>query len=632
MLDLRGFFSAEFYLATYPDVAQAIVLGTVADPLQHFQQWGKFEGRSPSALFDPAFYLATYPDVAAAVAADVDLTGIDHYLETGQGEERSPGPLFDPVLYGIQNPDVAAQLGRDHLTGIEHYVKWGRQEGRSQPLRDRAGETATTAFDLGAFDLGPLENATPRVVWDAVGNTDRRDLYRMTVTQVGEVNLRLDGLDHDADLSISMDFNQDSQVTPDEAIAVAQKDGTSPERFQGILQAGTYYLGVSQYDGTTPYRLTAKVSPLKDLPPDGAGNDLRNARPLGGIEVPQSIADTVGPFDPSDVYRFSIMAPSHTLLRLDGLQADADLALARDADNNGRIDPIEILIVPAQTGTAPEAISLDLPTGEYFASVSTIAGQTSYSLNVVSTPLDITLPGGMPKRAIRSSAFDDIDALMAEARGIIGGAPVSTSVDPDLALVDELLGTAFGIYNGSIIPTSTPITDTFFAPVLAEATAIANGSIVPASTPITDTFFAPLMTEVAGIASGTVDPANSPVIDQLFAPYGFQPLSTVLGQDPLPGILNQINFINSADPATLEKTIQNLSSLNAKAGLMLKADETRTKAMGYERLSGDRYGASFGNGSHNFVYDPEGNSVYINSSASNLAAIDEAQQEGKYGF
>ncbi len=42
---------AEWYLATYPDVQQAIDAGEVSDAAHHFEVFGYREGRVPSASF-----------------------------------------------------------------------------------------------------------------------------------------------------------------------------------------------------------------------------------------------------------------------------------------------------------------------------------------------------------------------------------------------------------------------------------------------------------------------------------------------------------------------------------------------------------------------------------------------------
>jgi chromosome segregation ATPase len=74
-----------------------------------------------SGLFDADWYLATYPDVAAA--------GIDplaHYLEHGASEGRDPGPRFSSRAYLARYPDVA-EAG---LNPLVHYLEFGRIEGR----------------------------------------------------------------------------------------------------------------------------------------------------------------------------------------------------------------------------------------------------------------------------------------------------------------------------------------------------------------------------------------------------------------------------------------------------------------------------------------------------------------------
>ena len=143
MLQAAQLVDPAFYLAAYPDVAQAWRGGQIQSPLEHFMLRGRFEGRSPSILFDPAFYLKQNPDVAAVIAANPDLTGFDHYMGRGQLEERAPSHWFNPQKYLQTNPDVAAAINRDRLTGapltkdsltsIEHFIERGILEGRAWP-------------------------------------------------------------------------------------------------------------------------------------------------------------------------------------------------------------------------------------------------------------------------------------------------------------------------------------------------------------------------------------------------------------------------------------------------------------------------------------------------------------------
>src|SRR5271165_5787808 len=52
---------AEFYRATYPDIAR-----NGLDPATHYHRQGWREGRNPNAGFDTVFYLQRYADVADA--------------------------------------------------------------------------------------------------------------------------------------------------------------------------------------------------------------------------------------------------------------------------------------------------------------------------------------------------------------------------------------------------------------------------------------------------------------------------------------------------------------------------------------------------------------------------------------
>lgn len=75
-----------------------------------------------SHLFDADWYLATYPDVAAA-----RLDPALHYLADGWVEGRDPGPDFNSSSYLKANRDVA-QSG---LNPLVHYLEHGLVEGRA---------------------------------------------------------------------------------------------------------------------------------------------------------------------------------------------------------------------------------------------------------------------------------------------------------------------------------------------------------------------------------------------------------------------------------------------------------------------------------------------------------------------
>ena len=71
-------FNADWYLRTYPDVAES---GMSA--IKHYLTFGAYEGRNPSEDFDTNWYLQIYTDVVEA-----ELNPLVHYLNYGREEGR----------------------------------------------------------------------------------------------------------------------------------------------------------------------------------------------------------------------------------------------------------------------------------------------------------------------------------------------------------------------------------------------------------------------------------------------------------------------------------------------------------------------------------------------------------------
>ena len=150
-------FNANWYLSQNPDVAAAVQAGLI-DAETHFQNFGRFEGRSPSFLLDVEYYLANNPDVAAAVQAG-QVTAWDHAVQFGMSEGRSLTRVFDETFYVQNNPDVARAIAEGSITsGLEHFILFGHAEWRTiNPM----------------LDLGQYLQANPDVAQAAVmGNID----------------------------------------------------------------------------------------------------------------------------------------------------------------------------------------------------------------------------------------------------------------------------------------------------------------------------------------------------------------------------------------------------------------------------------------------------------------------------
>ncbi len=81
-----GNFDEDFYLTAYPDVASAIRRGNIKSACDHYQRFGRYEGRYP--VFNEASYLQKNPDVADAVRRDKIRSGYEHWRKFGRYENR----------------------------------------------------------------------------------------------------------------------------------------------------------------------------------------------------------------------------------------------------------------------------------------------------------------------------------------------------------------------------------------------------------------------------------------------------------------------------------------------------------------------------------------------------------------
>ena len=170
--------------------------------------------------------------------------------------------------------------------------------------------------------------------------------------------------------------------------------GIEPEFFRTEAGAFIYY-------NDQPNKTTRRADTGLGLP-DGAGNNLEEARDLGifGVEpISQLFTDEVGVsitlFDKEDYYRFELEASSTVELALDALSANANLLLLDENSN--------IIAESENTGTTPEFISETLDSGSYF--VLALSNQadgdpaTGYQLELNVEPVNIDGTGNSLEEA-----------------------------------------------------------------------------------------------------------------------------------------------------------------------------------------------------------------------------------------
>ena len=89
----------------------------------------------------------------------------------------------------------------------------------------------------------------------------------------------------------------------------------------------------------------------------------------------------------SNFYQFTIAQSGMFNANLTGLTGDADVRLVQDINQNGEVDPGEVLAWQWERGTISESIRRFLTTGTYYAQVMSYGGQTAaYALATSFTP------------------------------------------------------------------------------------------------------------------------------------------------------------------------------------------------------------------------------------------------------
>ena len=92
----KVFVDEAWYLATYPDVSEAIKHGVVPGAKAHFSLFGYYEHRMPHAItVDETWYLQEYPDVRDVVGSRHFASGQMHFELLDYREGRFPYPRFE---------------------------------------------------------------------------------------------------------------------------------------------------------------------------------------------------------------------------------------------------------------------------------------------------------------------------------------------------------------------------------------------------------------------------------------------------------------------------------------------------------------------------------------------------------
>ena len=217
--------------------------------------------------------------------------------------------------------------------------------------------------------INPTENII-ELIEDSVDLTSNpSDLYSFSLQGNRFVEIYLSNLSTDADLYL---YDSTSNENP---IAVSGFADNMSEFVSKELQAGTYFIEVRAYSGSTNYALEIILSYGFSFDDD---NSLESATLIdldNNFEYNNTNSVNMNS-DISDFYTFQLSTNTSVEIELSDLSADAGLILY-GTDETSYFSDV--------SGFDSEFISEELTPGQYFLQVYTFSGETNYTLNVTSS-------------------------------------------------------------------------------------------------------------------------------------------------------------------------------------------------------------------------------------------------------
>ena len=205
--------------------------------------------RSNSAISDPAVadVITDFNSFVDSIGLTDNLTEADLILE-----KISIAPGISNTIIKIRGSN--AILGLVANTSPEDLV--GTFISASAVLGNQLSQ---------ARDLGVLSGT--QTIADSVSNARPDDLYRFTLQANSDFKLTVSGLMADVDVALIKDINGDNSIDFTDIIGSSQESGLSAESIDiNGLAAGTYYVRVYQFQGSTNFTLNLSATPATVSP------------------------------------------------------------------------------------------------------------------------------------------------------------------------------------------------------------------------------------------------------------------------------------------------------------------------------------------------------------------------------
>jgi hypothetical protein len=267
---------------------------------------------------------------------------------------------------------------------------------------DRQPYAQNPALDdtfAGAYSLFTLTDSGSRS--DNIGkDTDGVDYTHFRLEKTSAFNLQLHGVQGNAlvelldsagnSIAHSRSFENLATSDPVSGIQVTSNYDTHDISLNlSSLGSGDYYIKVSPSrrlpstltEGLrrvewveTDYTLTASTDTVNNLLPAEVD--------LGNLSETRLLNGTVSDTNTSDIYRLTFNNSSDLHVTLSGMEANADIRLIRDYNNNGIVDSQDVLAGSYQSGGNADGIDVSLSGGtSYFVQVNRAAAEAGKTIN-----------------------------------------------------------------------------------------------------------------------------------------------------------------------------------------------------------------------------------------------------------
>lgn len=222
-------FNARYYADHNPDLY--IAFGYDETALRnHWNIFGKAEGRASSSIFNVKYYVSENPDLLKAFGHDY-IALYHHFMNSGYGEYRKSSPEYDGNYYKNHNTDLKDMTSMEL---IRHYSLFGKNELRR----------ANTNYDITnfLFDAQIYANCNPDVV-NAFGNNEY--LLKTHWYQYGIAEGRIASFLFDAKYYLSNNEDLRKAFSSTNYVAAYEhfiSNGFAEERQANVIFSATYYL------------------------------------------------------------------------------------------------------------------------------------------------------------------------------------------------------------------------------------------------------------------------------------------------------------------------------------------------------------------------------------------------------